>query len=65
MAPAAPGARPRWSVDFWVDDVDAAAARARDLGGGTVVAPFDMGIGRAAVLADPAGVTFSVSRVGG
>ena len=56
-------ARRRWTPDFWVDDVDATAARAAELGGTAVVAPFDTPVGRAAVLADPAGAAFSVSRV--
>ena len=49
-------------VDFWVDDVDAAAERADELGG-TVIAPLDDPVGRTAVLADPQGAVFSVSRV--
>src|SRR4051812_20592833 len=53
----------RWSVDFWVDDVDAAAERARAGGGRVLAEPFDMPIGRTAVLADPFGAAFSVSRV--
>ena len=61
MAPAEQGAR--WIVDFWVDDIDAAVARSergrRHHGRGAV-----RGAGRApAVLADPAGVTFSISQV--
>src|SRR3954452_11973032 len=64
MAPAEDGPG-RWGVDFWVGDVDAATEAGEAAGGRVVVAPFDMPIGRSAVLADPAGVTFSVSRVGG
>ena len=63
MAPAQDGAPARWTVDFWVDDVDAAAAKAGELGGRAVAGPFDTPIGRTAVLADPAGATFSVTRV--
>lgn len=54
----------QWGVDFWVDDTDATAARATELGGAAVVPPFDIPIARTAVLADPQGATFSVSRVG-
>lgn len=50
-----------WSVDFWVSDADALAARASELGGGVVVAPYDAGPMRQAVLADPAGAAFSVT----
>jgi uncharacterized protein len=52
-----------WSADFWVRDVDAAAAKAAELGGAAVVPAFDHPFGRTAVLADPHGVSFSVSTV--
>lgn len=51
----------RWSVDFWVSDADALAARVVELRGNVVVAPFDSVPKRQAVLADPAGAVFSVS----
>lgn len=54
---------PRWSADFWVDDVDAVARAATELGGATVVPPFPSPTGKSAVLADPTGVTFSVSSM--
>ena len=54
---------PRWSVDFWVDDVEAVARAAKDLGGATLVEPFPSPMGTTAVLADPSGVAFSVSSV--
>jgi predicted enzyme related to lactoylglutathione lyase len=54
---------PNWSVDFWVEDVDAAAVRATELGGAVVAPAFDTPVGRTAVLADPHGAAFSVSRV--
>jgi len=53
----------RWLVDFWVDDLDAAVARSEEAGGTTVTPPYEAPPGRSAVLADPAGVTFSISRV--
>jgi len=53
----------QWRVDFWVSDVDAAAATAAELGGTVVMEPFDMPIGRSAVLADPAGAAFSVTSI--
>jgi uncharacterized protein len=52
-----------WSVDFWVDDVDAAAATAERLNGKALVGPLDIPIGRTAVLADPAGAAFSVTQI--
>ena len=52
-----------WRVDFWIADADAAAARATQLGGSVVAAPEDAGPFREAVLADPAGATFSVSQL--
>ena len=61
MAPAEEGAR--WAVDFWVDDVDAAVERSERGGGTTVQPPADDPVGRSAVIADPAGVAFSISHV--
>ena len=53
-----------WSVDFWVDDVDAAALKAAELGGEVKMWPFYTSVGRTAILADPQGAVFSVSKVG-
>ena len=51
-----PDATPRWTSYVAVDDADAMAARAADLGGSIAEAPFDVGReGRRAVVADPAG----------
>ena len=55
----------RWSVDFWVGDADAVAARAPELGGGVVVPPFDSVPTRQAVIADPDGAVFSVTTAPG
>jgi uncharacterized protein len=60
MAPAF-GRPAAWAVNFWVDDADAIAARAPELGGTVVAGPFDTPISRDAVIADPAGAVFSVS----
>jgi uncharacterized protein len=51
-----------WSVTFAVDDADAAAARAAELGGSVIVPPFDAPWVRVTVLADPQGATFIASR---
>jgi predicted enzyme related to lactoylglutathione lyase len=55
----------RWSVDFWVHDADALAARVPELGGSVVVAPFDSIPARQAVFADPFGAVFSVTTAPG
>jgi predicted enzyme related to lactoylglutathione lyase len=55
----------RWSVDFWVFDADEAAAKATELGGRVVTPPSDVpGVAgmREAVLADPEGATFNITR---
>lgn len=62
MAPNG-ASRPHWSVDFWIDDADATAGRATELGGKVVVPPHDSPGFRSAVIADPQGAVFSVSRL--
>jgi len=57
-----PDMRPHWGVTFAVDDADAIAARAAELGGTVLVAPFDAPWVRIAVIADPQGATFTASR---
>jgi hypothetical protein len=57
-------APPSWNTDFWVGDAEAAAAKAADLGGSVIAPPFDTPVGKTAVLADPQGAAFSVSKVG-
>jgi predicted enzyme related to lactoylglutathione lyase len=49
-----------WMVYFAVDDADASAAKADQLGGKVSVPPFDTEVGRIAVLNDPHGAVFSV-----
>jgi uncharacterized protein len=51
-----------WSVTFGVDDADATAAQARDLGGDVVAGPFDAPWTRMAVLKDPQGAMFIASQ---
>jgi uncharacterized protein len=51
-----------WSVTFAVDDADATAARAEELGGALVAPPMDAGPTRIAVLQDPQGAVLTVSR---
>jgi predicted enzyme related to lactoylglutathione lyase len=51
-----------WSVTFAVDDADATAAKAADLGGKVVAPPFDAPWVRMTVIADPQGATFIASK---
>ncbi|HEY6326363.1 MAG TPA: VOC family protein [Candidatus Cybelea sp.] len=52
-----------WSVDFWTDDANAAAAKAPQLGGSVVTPPHDAPGFRRCVLADPQGAVFSLSQL--
>jgi predicted enzyme related to lactoylglutathione lyase len=54
--------RPRWSVTFGVEEVEATAALAEELGGSVLVAPFDAPWARTAVIADPQGATFIATQ---
>jgi predicted enzyme related to lactoylglutathione lyase len=56
------GAPVHWSVTFGVDDADAAAAKARELGGEVVAGPLDAPWTRMAVIKDPQGATFIASQ---
>ena len=51
-----------WSVTFAVDDADAIAERAAELGGRVAVPPFDAPWVRMTVLTDPQGATFIASK---
>jgi predicted enzyme related to lactoylglutathione lyase len=51
-----------WGVTFAVEDADATAERAAELGGKVVVPPFDAPWVRMAVIADPQGATFTASK---
>ena len=62
VAVMVPGEQAAWNVDFWVDDVDAAAARAAELGGTVLSPPADGMVGRETVIADPAGAVLGLSR---
>ena len=52
----------RWAVTFSVDDTDARAARAAELGGEILAAPYDAGPVRLAQIRDPQGAVFTISR---
>ncbi len=49
-----------WMVYFLVEDTEATAAKAAELGGNVSVPPFDTSAGKIAVLNDPQGGTFSI-----
>lgn len=51
-----------WSVTFGVDDADAIAAKAVELGGTVVVPPLDAPWTRLTVIGDPQGATFVASK---
>ena len=51
-----------WSVTFGVDDANAAAAKASELGGEVVAGPFDAPWSRMAVIKDPHGAAFMASQ---
>jgi uncharacterized protein len=53
----------QWVVYFAVEDADATAARAKELGGDVSSPPFDTPAGRIAALSDPLGAAFSVIRL--
>jgi predicted enzyme related to lactoylglutathione lyase len=61
-----PGDQPdtpaHWSVTFGVDDADAAAAKALELGGTTIAPPFDAPWSRLTIVSDPQGATFIASQ---
>jgi predicted enzyme related to lactoylglutathione lyase len=63
MAPPMPGIPNHWQVYFAVDDADATAAKATELGGTVQGAPFDSPVGRMAVLGDPQGAVFSIIKL--
>ena len=56
---------PAWMPDFWVSDTEGAAVKAEELGGSVLSPPRQSPVGKSAVLADPAGATFSVSQLSG
>jgi uncharacterized protein len=57
-----PDTAPHWSVTFGVDDADATAAKAGELGGTIIAPPFDAPWSRLTILSDPQGATFIASQ---
>jgi len=62
LGPVQDGAPPSWGVTFGVDDADAIAAKARELGAEVVAGPFDAPWVRLAVIRDPQGATFTAGQ---
>jgi predicted enzyme related to lactoylglutathione lyase len=52
-----------WSVDFWIDDVDAAVERVAKNGGTVIEGPFESTSFRRAILACPSGAVFTISQL--
>jgi predicted enzyme related to lactoylglutathione lyase len=57
-----PDVPPHWGVTFAVDDADASAARATELGGTGLHGPFDAPWVRMSVITDPQGAMFIASQ---
>jgi hypothetical protein len=54
---------PAWTPYFMVNDVDAAASKAKELGGKTYMGPADIpNVGRFAVVGDPQGAAFAIFK---
>jgi len=62
LSPASGDQPAHWGVTFGVDDADAIAARATELGGEVIVPPFDAPWVRSTVLKDPQGAVFTASK---
>ena len=58
-----PGTPPHWLAYFLVDEVDASANKAKDMGAKLYLAPMTMeGVGRMSVIADPQGAVFAIFK---
>jgi predicted enzyme related to lactoylglutathione lyase len=57
-----PDTPPNWGVTFAVDDADAIADKAAELGGQVVLPPFDAPWVRMTVITDPQGGSFTASK---
>jgi predicted enzyme related to lactoylglutathione lyase len=62
LIPARDDEAPHWGVTFAVDDADAIADRAAELGGKVLAPPFDAPWVRMTVIADPQGAAFTASK---
>jgi predicted enzyme related to lactoylglutathione lyase len=55
-----PGMPPHWLVYFGVEDIDAALAKVKELGGETMAGPIDIQMAKIAVVKDPQGAAFAL-----
>jgi hypothetical protein len=57
------GVPPHWMAYFQVDDLDAVANKAKEMGANLHLAPLSMeGVGRMSVIADPQGAVFAIFK---
>ncbi len=58
-----PRVPPHWMIYFLVDDVDASAAKAKEMGAAMHLAPMSVeNVGRMAIVADPQGASFAIFK---
>lgn len=55
-----PGVPPHWLVYFGVQDIDAALAKVRELGGTAMSGPIDIQMAKIAIVQDPQGATLAL-----
>lgn len=54
------GVPPNWLVYFGTEDIESSVARLRELGGGVMQEPMDIGVGQISVVSDPQGAMFAL-----
>jgi hypothetical protein len=59
------GEAPRWTVSFMVADADQSVAQVQRLGGTVLLGPMEIPAGKFAIVADPAGASFTVTAAPG
>ena len=62
IATAQGGAPSHWNAYLRVEDVDATTAKAKANGGGVVMEPMDLPVGRMSMIRSPSGATFSLYK---
>jgi predicted enzyme related to lactoylglutathione lyase len=55
------GEAPRWTISFMVADADESVAEVERLGGSVLLPPIEIPVGKFAIVADPAGASFTVT----